>query len=217
MADKKATMLFKSKRKIFCIGRNKTTSIGAALQSLGFKLGDQAKAELLMEDWAKRDFRRIVKYCKTADAFQDVPFSLDYTYGVLDYVFPGSKFILTIRNSAEEWYESLTRFDTKIVGKERLPTAVDLKTFAYREVGWLWRAHVLVYGIDESSLYDRNLYIRHYEAHCSRVVAYFQPRLDDLLVLNVGDAGAMDSLCSFLGVDCKGLSMPHLTKSREAA
>jgi len=89
------------RQKIFVIGNNKTgtTSIGAALEALGFSLGNQADAELLMEDWAKRDFQRIVDYCETADAFQDVPFSLEFTYQVLDYAFPDSRFILTVRNS----------------------------------------------------------------------------------------------------------------------
>ena len=57
------------RKKIFCIGSGKTgtTSIGAALCSLGFRLGDQAQGELLIEDWARRDFRPIVEYCKTAE------------------------------------------------------------------------------------------------------------------------------------------------------
>ena len=79
-----------SQKKVFVIGRNKTgtTSMMVALKALGFTVGSQARAEMLLEDWAKRDFRRIVEYCKSADTFQDVPFSLDYTYVVLDYAFP---------------------------------------------------------------------------------------------------------------------------------
>jgi len=73
---------FKSKqKKIFVIGHNKTAtiSVAAAIASLGLKLGDQPKAELLTEDWTRRDFRKIVKYYKTADAFKDITFSLNYT------------------------------------------------------------------------------------------------------------------------------------------
>ncbi len=92
-----------------------------------------------MGDWAQRKFNNIVSYCKTADAFQDVPFSNDYTYQVMDYAFPNSKFILTVRNSSEEWYESLTQFHAKMIGKNRIPTADDLKQFSYRETGWVWR------------------------------------------------------------------------------
>ena len=48
--------------KVFCIGRNKTgtTSVERALQDMGYRLGNQRAGELLLEDWARRDFRRIV-------------------------------------------------------------------------------------------------------------------------------------------------------------
>lgn len=201
--------------KVFCIGRNKTgtTSVGYALKDLGFRLGDQAKAELLVEDWAMRDFRRIIRYCRKANAFQDVPFSLPDTFKAMDEAFPGSKFILTVRDSAREWYESLTRFHTKIVGKGRLPTAGDLKCHHYRYKGFLWRSHQLVYGIDESTLYDFDIYTKHYEEHNRRVIEYFVSRPDDLLVLNLKDPSAMRKLCDFLGIDYSGHPMPHLNKS----
>jgi hypothetical protein len=212
-------MLFKAKRKkVFVIGRGKTgtTSIGKALATLGFRVGDQPTAELMLEDWAKRDFRNIVKYCNSADAFQDVPFSLNFTYQVMDYVFPGSKFILTIRNSSAEWYESLTRFHTKIVEKGRLPTAEDLKAHSYRQTGWLWRTQQLIYGIDEKTLYDRNIYTEHYEAHNEYVVEYFRYRPADLLILNLAQPGTMQRLCDFLGVNpTQEVVMPHLNKSSD--
>lgn len=85
--------MFWDKKKIFCIGRNKTgtTSLAKALKNLGYRVGKQGKAERLLDDWGRRDFRQIVRYCKWADAFQDVPFGLDYSYQVLDYAFRGSK------------------------------------------------------------------------------------------------------------------------------
>ena len=90
---------YKRRPKVFCIGQNKTgtTSVEAVLKQLGYKMGNQAKAELLIHDWAKRDFKEIVKFCRSADAFQDIPFSNDFTYEILDYAFPDSKFILTVR------------------------------------------------------------------------------------------------------------------------
>lgn len=203
--------MFRSKNKIFCIGRNKTgtTSIQSAFQKLGFKVGDQARAEMLMSDWMKRDFSRIILFSKTADAFQDVPFSLDYTYQALDTAFPNSKFILTIRESTDQWYESLVRFHTKIVGKNRLPTVEDLKCFQYRERGWLWKQQQVIYGINESSLYDPVKYKAHYESHNERVIDYFSQRKNDLLVLNVSKSDAFKQLCEFLGKPWDGTQMPH--------
>ena len=82
-------------RKVFCIGRNKTgtTSIEAALQGFGLRMGLQARGEMLKGDWAKRDFARIVALCRTADAFQDVPFSNADTFRAVDAAYPGSRFI----------------------------------------------------------------------------------------------------------------------------
>jgi len=205
-----------SKNKVFVIGRNKTgtTSIGRALAEMGYKMGSQSKAELLMGSWLQREFKEIVNYCKTAEAFQDAPFSHDYTFQVMDYAFPGSKFILTVRNNGEEWYESLIRFHTKIVGKERLPTPDDLKAFMYREKGWIWRNQQAIYGIDEQSLYDKDIYIQHYEMHNMRVKDYFRYRQDDLLVLNLADPDSMNDLCDFLGKPLPSTGMPHLNTSR---
>ncbi|HEX6962006.1 MAG TPA: sulfotransferase [Lacipirellula sp.] len=208
-----------STRKIFCVGGGKTgtTSLGAALQSLGFDVAEQAPFEQLIEQWAQRDFRPIIEYCKRWEAFQDIPFCLDHTFVALDHAFPQARFILTVRGSSAEWYESLVRFHTRLFGNRRLPTASEMKAFGYRHKGWLWRAHQLIYGVDEKSVFDREIYVAGYEAHNRSVMDYFRHRPGDLLVLNVGRPDAMDSLCRFLGVERNGRQMPHLNSSRKAA
>lgn len=203
--------MFWKNKKIFCIGRNKTgtTSLAKALKNLGYRVGKQGKAERLLDDWGRRDFRPLVQYCQWPDAFQDVPFSLDYSYQVLDYAFPGSKFILTVRDNPDQWYGSLIRSQTKLVGKGRLPTADDLQHFDYCDTGWLWRQHQMVYGVDEDTLYDPAIYKRHYEDHNQKILEYFKYRPGDLLVLNVSETDAMSRLCVFLGHRAIGISMPH--------
>lgn len=201
--------------KVFCVGRNKTgtTSMEMALRSLGYRMGLQARGEMLKDDWARRDFTRVVALCRTADAFQDVPFSNAFTFQALDPHFPGSKFVLTVRDSPEQWYESLVRFHTKIVGKGRRPTADDLREFTYRYKGFLWDAFVATYGGDERLLYDRDTYIAHYLDHNRSVTEYFRHRPSDLLVLNVGAADAMRTLCEFLGRPYDGRPMPHVNRT----
>jgi len=90
--------------KIFVIGRNRTgtTSIADAVRSLGYSLVKQRPAKLLIENWAKRRFNRLNAYCQSFDAFQDIPFSLDYTYQAMDHAFPASKFILSVRNDEDQ-------------------------------------------------------------------------------------------------------------------
>lgn len=208
--------IFRKKNKVFCIGQNKTgtTTVEAVLKSLGYKMGDQSKGEMLFKEWQVRDFKNIVKLCKTADAFQDIPFSNDFTYTVLDYAFPKSKFILTVRNNKDEWYESITRFHTKLVGKNRLPTADDLKEFGYRYKGFLWDAQQVKYGVDETTVYDYKIYTDQYELHNQRVKEYFKYRPQDLLILNLSEENAMERLYTFLGVDYNGEDMPHLNASK---
>ena len=97
--------------KIFCIGYGKTgtTSLEKALMELGYVMGNQTGAELLIDNWAHRDFKQIIDFCETADAFQDVPFCLDFTYQALDAAYSGSKFFLTMRDSSKQWFDSLVR------------------------------------------------------------------------------------------------------------
>lgn len=202
-------------RKVFCVGRNKTgtTSLEAALASLGFRVGLQARGEMLRGDAARQDYTRIIALCRTADAFQDAPFSKANTFRAVDAAFPGSRFILTVRESAEQWFESVVRFQTRIVGKGRIPTADDLREFDYRYKGYLWDAFVSSYGNDEKLLYDRDTYVAAYLAHNRSVEEHFRDRPGDLLVLNVGDADAMARLCAFLGLAYRGQPMPHLNRS----
>jgi hypothetical protein len=212
-------MLFRCTPKIFCVGRNKTgtTSLGAALRNLGFKVAPQAPAELLTPEWARRDFKPLIRFCRKYDAFQDAPFSLDFTYVAMDQAFPGSRFILTERDSAEVWYESAVRFSAKLLGVERVPTAEDLGNFEYcgqpERKGELLRRCQLVYGITPDKVFDRDIYIAHYENHNRSVRHYFRYRPDDLLILNLKQPDAMERLCRFVGRPYNGQKMPHENKS----
>jgi len=202
-------------QKIFCVGRNKTgtTSLGAALKTLGYRVGLQRHAELLMEDWGRRDFHSLISYCHTAEAFQDVPFSHDYTFQAMDSAFPGSKFILTLRDSPEQWFQSVIRFNSKRLNLGRRPTAEDLRTDAYVYRGWSWRMKELVFGPEERTLYDEEIYKSHYIRHNERVQDYFRHRPNDLLVLNLTDQDSMKRLCVFLGHSWNGQQMPLLNMS----
>ncbi len=187
-------------RKIFCIGRNKTgtTSLQKALADLGYILGDQARAELLIDDYKARRFARLIEYCSTAQAFQDIPFSLPYTFITMDQAFPGSKFILTIRDSAEQWYQSLTRFHSKLFGNGTIPTRWDLENAAYRHRGYMWKAMLVAHDAPENDLYNKEALIKSYEHHNDSVLGYFRFRKDDLLVINPSDKDSYARLCDFL-------------------
>lgn len=204
--------------KVFCIGFGKTgsTSLAAALYRFGYRIGSQRQGELLVDAWASGDPRPIIDLCRTADAFQDLPFGLPGTYRQLHDAFPGARFILSIRNSSDDWYNSLVRFHKNILRIDRTPTPEDLKKHCYRHRyrGWLWKVHQLLYGIDEASLFNKEIYMKCYDRHCADVIEYFKgDNAGQLLVLNVADSDAMERLCRFLNQPCTGQKMPHLNAS----
>ena len=202
--------------KVFCIGLNKTgtTSLEKALEEMGHRFGDQTAGELLLNKWAKRNFQPIIDFCHSADAFQDVPFSLPYTYQALDQAFPNAKFILTVRDSAEAWYESMTRFHSKLwADGERIPTPDDLKNAFYLEAGYIWRGHRLIYNTPDTDPYHKSIMLAHYDRHLASVRDYFRHRSDKLIEVNIARDGEYLRLCRFLGKEPLGDSFPWLNKT----
>ncbi|WP_347835069.1 sulfotransferase [Gracilibacillus sp. JCM 18860] len=190
--------------KIFCIGRNKTgtTSLEKAFKDLNYKVGNQRDAEKLLINYIEHDFESIVNYCNTAEVFQDVPFSWPDTYKHIDKAFPGSKFILTERDSSEQWYNSITKFHSKkFADGKRIPTKKDLINATYIFKGQPWLVHKHIYGITDENTYDKEIMIRNYEKHNAEVKEYFKDRPDDLLVINISQKDAFKKFCEFLKIE----------------
>lgn len=202
-------------RKVFCIGRNKTgtTSLAAWLEASGFRMGRQAAGELLLDDWAARRFDPIVEFCRSADAFQDIPFSLPFTFQALDRAYPDARFILTVRESAEVWADSLIRFHSQLAGAGRTPTRTDLKAFGYRRPGWIWDVIRLTYGADVEHPYDRARLMAHYTRHNESIMDYFSTRPGRLLRLDLAEPQSGAQLARFLDLDAPARPVPHLNRS----
>ncbi|MBU2939567.1 hypothetical protein KO494_08435 [Lacinutrix sp. C3R15] len=206
----------KQKPKVFCIGQNKTgtTTIEAVLKGFGYRLGNQVQGELLLEAWHARDFKEIIKFCKTAEAFQDIPFSLSYTYQHLDVAFPNARFILTERDSAEQWYQSITKFHSKLwADGKRIPTATDLKAAKYRGLGYAYRFNTYLYSTPEADIYNEIILKAHYINYNQTVKEYFKSRPEKLLVINVAKADDYIKLCTFLNQAPKGNNFPWENKT----
>lgn len=193
--------LNKNQQKIFCIGQNKTgtTSLMHALRDFGYKFGRQYKASLLIDDWYRRDFKKIVKYCKTADAFQDIPFSMAYTYQQMDIAFKNAKFILTERDDAEQWYKSITEFHAKRWGDgTNIPTKADLINEQFIYKGFAYDYINYTFHTPDDDLYNKQILIENYLNYNKTVKDYFRSRPDKLLVINVSKPNDYDKLCLFL-------------------
>jgi len=210
-------MIFrKHQPKVFCIGCNKTgtTTIARTLKELNFKLGDQVKGELLFFDWHKGDYKNIIKLCKTADAFQDIPFSLPFTYVELDRYFKNAKFILTVRDDASQWYESLVKFHSKLWSNgSDTPTSDDLKNADYRYKGYAYETFKLLYNTEDRELYNKEVLTNTYNTHNASVRKYFQNDPDKLIVLNVSQKNDYFRLCEFLNKKPVGDGFPWENKT----
>lgn len=188
----------RNKPKIFVIGFNKTatTSIKHALAELDIIVGNQTMGEYLAEDMLDKRYKTLLQYCETAEAFQDVPFSFPNVYKLLDKKFPGSKFILSVRDSSEQWFNSILKFHGKHWANNGVPTRKDLENANYLYRGYAYVVNQYIYG---DHYYEKEHYIKVYEDHIHDVKTWFKDRPDDLLVLNVAEEAAYFKFCDFIG------------------
>lgn len=123
------------------------------------------------------------------DAFQDNPWPI--LYKELDEKFPGSKFILTLRNP-ESWIKSQVNH----FGKKETPMRV-----------WIYGV-----GCPEG---NEDIYINRFKRHYEEVMEYFKDRPDDLLVLDLPKGEGWDKLCAFLGTDVPTNPFPQVNKASD--
>lgn len=206
------------KNKIFVIGDNKTgtTSIESYLKFHGVKMGNQPTAEMLYLNWLRyQNIEDIISYVHTAQGFQDVPFSKLDLYKILDKEFPESKFILTVRDSPEQWFNSLVTFYTKIwsTDKSSPPTKEDLQKADYRFRGypWLIRKYSLLYKNIE--LYSPKEYKEIHDSRNKEIMQYFLNREKDFIKINVSNPKDFERLNKFLGINTNLKGFPHKNKT----
>ncbi len=121
-------------------------------------------------------------------------------YAQLDRQFPGSKFILTVRDR-EPWLRS-TRFHWEGRSAFQEPTSPEEET--YMKVRRLLRAAVF-------GCYDFNVeHFSHvYDQHVRNVREYFKDRPEDLLIMDICGGESWDTLCHFLGHPTPCEPFPH--------
>lgn len=203
--------------KVFCIGMNKTgtTSLKFEFMRLGYNVGDQREIEHKYWAWKTKQWDVIVDYCKNYDFFQDFPFSFPNTYKEMDNVFD-AKFILTIRNSADEWYESLLRFQTKtgaFNSNGKLPKAESLKSAGYVRPGWMYDTHKSLFNVTDDDLYNKEILTNTYNKYNKEIIDYFGDR-KDFLVLNLAEKGSYARFLNFLGKESPYNNFLHKNKSK---
>jgi hypothetical protein len=186
--------------KVFGIGLSKTgtTSLGLALNRLGIATIDFPHDPTTLRQLENGDYRLHV--LERYRAVTDTPVAPYYAQ--LDKLFPGSKFILTVRDP-ESWLRSVEehwKFSLEWAEHHR-----DFYRFAYF-------MHVAVYG---SYAFERDRYAYVYAQHTRNVLDYFKDRPDDLLVLNVCAGESWEKLCPFLQLPVLEEPFPRVNTREE--
>ena len=179
-----------AKRKVFCVGFHKTgtTTMKHALEILGYRVtGPNATRD---PDIAVRLDRLVEGLAQKFDAFQDNPWPL--VYRKMDALYPGSRFILTLRDEGEWFASNLRHFGTE-------PSPM-------RE---------LIYGPGNGFPAGHEaLYKDRMRRHNAEVAAHFAARPDDLLTLDVTQDAAWPRLCTFLGEPVPAVPFPHANSAK---
>jgi hypothetical protein len=183
--------------KIFCIGLNKTgtRSLHEALQLLGLRSihwggsdlatavqrGSQIRASVQR---AVREGRPLLDDIDDADAYSDI-LGLSENFDILDRQYPGSKFILTVRE-LDDWLDSRKRHvEANIARQARGEYMGNFLVVDYR--GWT----------------------AEWAEHEARVQTYFAARPEDLLVMDITAGDGWECLCPFLGLPVPDVPFPR--------
>ena len=173
--------------KVFGIGFHKTgtSSLAQALSKLGYKM---CNAVGVHDPQASVNAIPLaIKTAQSFDTFRGNPWS--FQFRVFDDEFPGSKFILTMRDP-DGWISSAVRHFGR-------------KTTPMRE--WIYGAGS-PYG-------NEDLYRERYERHTREVLEYFRDRPGDLLVMNIIKGDGWNVLCPFLDKAKPDIPFPHANEA----
>lgn len=177
------------KAKVFCIGfhRTGTSSLAVALRILGFRVtGPNGLSD---PDIGKNVLTMAYELVDEYEAFKDNPWPI--IYKELDEKFPGSKFILMLRDPGL-WINSLV----KHFGRKETPMRK-----------WIYGV-----GCPEG---NEDIYIKRFKDHNEEVISHFRNRPQDLLVLDLGKGDGWEKLCPFLGENSRNAPFPHANKSSD--
>jgi len=200
--------------KVFCIGYNKTgtTSLTHFMKMNGFLIAPQQPFEYNLNSYVYGNYSTFTEMIKNDyynyTFFQDVPFSLPNLYKTLDVEFENAKFILTIRNNPQQWYESLISYHKSEFESFKNPTEIP---YVYH--GWINKILTKVYNSPNFDPYNQRQLINSYTDHIDSVKEYFENKNNKLLVLNL-EKNTPEELEKFLEVKLTYKKFPHINKSR---
>jgi hypothetical protein len=171
--------------KVFGIGLSKTgtLSLASALVILGY---------------------RTIHYPMTMEQIDINDASMDVTvscrFDELDSLYPGSKFIFTIREMSS-WLKSC---------EDHFTRRILLDLLSERTRALIVKARKGMYGTE---FFDRDVFKDVYVKHTKKVYDYFRDRPQDLLIMNICEGDGWSRLCPFLGHSIPDAPFPHRNES----
>lgn len=186
------------KPKVFGLGlsRTGTRSLTAGLQMLGWDTSHYPIDEDTYTELAYGQYDlTLLKYHDGLTDITTVPY-----YQQLDQQYPGSKFVLTVRDR-ESWLRSC---QNHWFNRPAFKHTDDPDEETHLLMRQLLRA--AVYGCYN---YQPERFSWVYDKHVAEVKAYFRDRPDDLLILNICEGDGFDKLAPFLGVPKPAEPFPH--------
>lgn len=166
-------------RKVFCIGFQKTgtTSLRDAFIHLGYRYHGPVGRTMSLDQLQSGLLQRATAVAREHDVVADMPWPL--LYREMDAAFPGSRFILTLRDT-DSWLRSISEH---FAGN---PHALQQ----------------LTYGEDAPApVGNEQRYREVYERHNREVQEYFADRPGDLLVMNLQNGDGWAELAAFLQIE----------------
>ena len=171
--------------RIFGIGMHKTatTSLHRALEILGYESWHWSSAHAAKAIWREMNNGGRSVTLENFYALSDLPIPL--LYKQLDIAYPGSKFILTIRDE-QNWVAAVKRHWDPSYNKYR--SGWDNDPFSNR-------IHQMLYGTSD---FDAETFLSRYRRHNAEVLEYFRGRPADLLVMEMDNGAGWRNCAAFL-------------------
>ncbi|WP_339746533.1 sulfotransferase family protein [uncultured Maricaulis sp.] len=187
-----------SKPKIFGLGlsRTGTRSLTSALQMLGYDCSHYPIDEDTYVELSNAQYDLTI--LRDLDGLTDIttiPF-----YPQFDKLYPGSKFVLTVRDR-ESWLASCARH---WYNRPAFKEFDDPDEDVHLRMRQFLRA--AVYGCYN---YDPERFAAVYDAHVRSVMEYFKDRPEDLLIIDICSGEGFGKLAEFLGRPVPAAPFPH--------
>ena len=169
--------------KIVGIGypRTGTKTLGTCFRTLGMR--NMSWDGGAYERFEAGDRQGLMNIAERFDSFEDLPWC--HLYREFDDRFPGSKFILTLRNTERAWFESFRKHDVRLNNDIYIPS--------------------------KGPEFEETMAI--YREHNAAVRSYFKDRPGDFMELCWEHGDGWQQLCEFLERPIPSNPFPHVNKT----